>query len=117
MKPKEPLKIATNGDNKKIYFGENGKKSEQAATKPEISENKEKVKPEKKKWKKDFRKESEGLGTKWYQVYDEYNTNEQIDIKDSDLRMFEEHCKKSFNDQLEEFKNSKVKIILTLIFY
>lgn len=113
MKPKEPLKITTTGSNKKIYFEENGKtsmKASQNVETPKSNENSEstQVKPQKKKFKKDYRKESEELGTRWYQVYEEYNTDEQIELKDNEMKSFEEHCKKCFNEEVEEFKKSKI---------
>lgn len=113
MKPKEPLVIATNSSNKKIYFEENGKTSEkvnQVEKTAKLSENNDSTpaKPHKKKFKKDYRKEGEELGTKWYQVHDEHNTDEMIEMKDTEVRSFEEHCKKCFNEEFEKIKKSKL---------
>lgn len=115
MKPKEPLKIATNSTNKKIYFEENGKTSEkinQSVKNVKSSDDNEttQVKPNKKKFKKNFRNQGDDLGIKWYQVHEEHNTNEQIDMKDTEVRALEDHCKKCFNEELENFKKSNIKL-------
>lgn len=114
MKPKQPLKITANGSNKKVYFADDGEIIEKVILSPQIvipSENKDEsqIKQQKKKFKKDYRKEGEELGTRWYQVYEEHNSNEMIEVKDSEMRSFEEHCKKCFNEELENFQKSKLK--------
>lgn len=109
MKPKEPLKIFTESKSKKIYFEENGKTIEKVNSVKEsnkIVENSPN-KPQQKKIKKDFRKEREEIGTRWYQLYDEYNNNELVDIKENEMRSFEEHCKKCFMEELDDFRKSK----------
>lgn len=110
MKPKELLKITSNSSNKKIYFEDNGKASEkveQIVKTPILSESSE-IKPQKKKFKKH---DGEDLGMKWYQAFEEHNTEEQTEIKDTEMRMFEEHCKKCFNDEIENFKKSKLNFL------
>lgn len=110
MKSKEPLKITTESKNKKIYFEENGKTLEKVNSINEsinITEKSPK-KPQKKKGRKDFREEVE-IGTRWYQIYDEYNSNELADIKDNEMRSFEEHCKKCFTEELDDFRKSKIQ--------
>lgn len=116
MKPKEPLKIATNSSNKKIYFEDNGKTSKkvnQSELIPKTSNEFDttQIKPNKKKFKKDFRKEGQELGIKWYEVHQEHNTDELIEMKDTEVRSFEEHCKKCFNEEIDTFKKSNLNII------
>lgn len=121
MKPKEPLKIGPSGSNKKVYFADDGKVTEKVTPSPQIVISKEKIveepqiKQHKKKFK-DSRKEGEELGTRWYQIYEEHNSNEMIEVKDSEMRSFEEHCKKCFNEELENFQKSKLQKIQKAIF-
>lgn len=117
MKTKEPLKITANSSSKKVYFGDDGKITEKVISTPlttKVIENNEEIEinQEKKKYKKNYRKEGEELGTRWYQVYDEYNSNEITDVKDSEMRSFEEHCKKCFNEELEHFQKSKEHVYI-----
>ena len=119
MKPKEPLKILPSGGNKKVYFADDGKVTEKVTPSPQIVISKEKTAEEpqikQKKFKKDSRKEGEELGTRWYQVYEEHNSNEMTEVKDSEMRSFEEHCKKCFNEEFENFQKSKLQEIQTVI--
>lgn len=102
MNKKEPLVISTEKTNKKIFFGEDG----EVVDKPiEIKENKQSN-----KIKKLTKFDSNGtdIETKWYQLYEEYNTNELMEIKESEFRTFEEHCKKCFTEEVEKLQKSKL---------
>lgn len=100
MNKKEPLKISTEKTNKKIFFGENGEVVDKPIVNNEEKQNKIK------KSKKHFSNGSD-IGTKWYQLYDEYNTKEPMEIKESEFKTFEEHCKKCFTEEVEKLQKSK----------
>ncbi|XP_070497561.1 nucleolar complex protein 1 [Chironomus tepperi] len=95
IKNKEPLKITTEKTNKKIFFGENG----------EIVDKPIETKDEKQeKIKKSKKYDGHDIGKKWYQLYDEYNTKELMEIKESEFKTFEEHCKKCFTEEVEKLQ-------------
>lgn len=98
MKPKEPLKIGEISSNKKIIFDDSGKVSEKANSTP-VKEIKHK--------KKSFENNVE-LGS-WYKSFEEHNSNERIDIKDTDMKSFQIHCKECFEEMAETFKKSYSK--------
>ena len=104
MNKKEPIKISTNPGNKKIIFGEDG----EVVDKP-VQEKKESDKNNKNS-KKNNNKLKNGtendLGKKWHQQYDEHNSKELAEIKESEFRTFEEHCKKCFDEEVEKLVKS-----------
>jgi hypothetical protein len=105
MNKKEPLKITTEKTNKKIFFGENGEVVDKPVINSDESQNNKIKKSKKYNARNDTGKDIE---TKWYQIYDEYNTKELMEIKESEFKTFEEHCKKCFTETVEKLEKSKL---------
>lgn len=120
MNPKAVVKVDENGSNKKVYFGDDGSVVEKPAVKPKAKKVQEEeaegetfegtggefVKKPKKNFKKQYQS-GENLETKWYQVYEEHNTNEFKDIKDSELTILQQLCRSSFNSEILKLSKSK----------
>lgn len=123
MKPKTPVVIDTGTSNKKVYFGDGGevvdkpivKKKVDKTPKADVAAVEEETSGEiTQKPKKGFKKypqNGEDLETKWYQVYEEYNTNEFKDIKDSELSTLQQLCRSCFNDEIQKLSKSKLKLM------
>lgn len=116
MKPKQTVKIDEAGNNKKVYFGDDG----QVVDKPVVKQKIVKV-PKvvaevgtsevlEKKPKKSFKKyqpNGEDLETRWYQFYEEHNTSEFKEIKDSELNTLQALCRNCFNEEIQKLSNSE----------
>lgn len=114
MKPKNPLIIADNSNNKKVYFGDNG----EVVDKPVIKKKPEKnggeeisVKTTKKIFKKP-QQHAQDLETKWYETFEEYNTNEFKDIKDADLETLKKLCKNAFTEEIQKMAKSEYELFI-----
>lgn len=92
------MAVEKNKSNKKIYFGDDGEIVDKPPSQP-LS--KSKKRPEK------HHQDGQNLETKWYQVYEEYNTNEFNDIKDSELKVLQQLCQSSFNDEVQKLIKSE----------
>lgn len=125
MKPKTPVVIDTSVSNKKVYFGDIGevvdkpvvKKKVEKHSKPEVAaveetfdETSGEVAQKPKKGLKKYQPNGQDLETKWYQVYEEHNTNEFKDIKDSELSTLQQLCRTSFNDEIQKLTKSELRI-------
>lgn len=118
MKPKvkQIVKIDDSVENKKVYFGTEGevvdkpvvKKKQVKAAEPEVKD--EDVTEIVQKPKKNFKKSQQNgqdLGTKWYQHFEEHNTNEFKDIKASELSTLQQLCRTCFNDEIVKLNKSE----------
>lgn len=103
MNKKELLKIAENPGNKKIFFGDDGEIIDKPLEKKEEKQN-NKIKKSKNHMKNGNDRD---IGSKWFEEYDEYNTKELSEIKESEFKTFEEHCKKCFDEEVEKSQKSK----------
>lgn len=104
MSQKEPLKISESTGNKKIFFGDDGEVVDKPQHKAENSKN------------KSFKKShTNGTDTeitdKWHQKYDEYNSNELTELKESELKTFIDHCKNCFEEQVPKLEKSKFSTV------
>lgn len=118
MKPKvkQTVKIDEVGNNKKVYFGEEGQEVDEPVVKPKALKIPKVVAPEEteevsyKKPKKSFNKHQQNgddLETKWYQFFEEHNTSEFKEIKDSELSTLQQLCRNCFNDEIQRLSKSK----------
>ena len=78
MNKKEPLKITTEKTNKKIFFGENGEVVDKPIENSEETQNNKIKKSKKYNARND---PGHDIETKWYEVYDEYNTKELMEVQ------------------------------------
>lgn len=110
MNRKGPIKIEAGMQNKKILFGEDGEVVTKPTEKKDNNKNDTSTQKSKNQNKANGFKHTNGFGTKkeddvgkrWYQLYEEYNTDELHEIKMSEFNTFEEFCKKCFNDEAEK---------------
>lgn len=116
MKPKVPLKIDDNVAAKKVYFGDNG----EVVDKPVVKKKAEKLKQvevtetetsevaenPKKGFAKRPQHNGQDLGTRWYQVHEEFNTSEFKDMKDSELATLQQLCRSCFNEEIQKLTKS-----------
>jgi hypothetical protein len=119
MNPKKVVKIDEKGSNKKVYFGDGGV----VVDKPVVKEKTDKKKEteteevfEQPKAKKGFKKHQQAandIEEKWYQTYEEYNTSEFKEIKDSELNTLQSLCRSSFNDEIQKLTKSELNLLLT----
>lgn len=119
MKPKvkQTVKIDEVGNNKKVYFGEEG---QEVVVKPKKLKTPKVVAPEEteevshvshKKPRKSFNQHQQNgddLETKWYQFFEEHNTSEFKEIKDSELSTLQQLCRNCFNDEIQRLSKSKL---------
>lgn len=120
MKPKikQIVKIDDAASNKRVIFGDDLQEIEAPVVKHKFVkpvETEEAVEETgeisgNKKQKKGFKKQydnADDVGTKWYQFYEEHNTNEFKDIKDSELNTLQQICRSCFNDETQKLTKSK----------
>lgn len=114
MKPKTAVKIDDSSSNKKVYFGDDGGVVDKPQVKPnngnheKLTESDEVSTPKLKKGFKKHQQNGESIEAKWYQVYEEHNTKEFKEIKDSELITLQQLCKSSFNDEIQKLSKSKL---------
>lgn len=122
MKPKvkQTVKIDEVGNNKKVYFGEEGQEVDEPVVKPKKLKTPKVVAPEEteevphvshKKPRKSFNQHQQNgddLETKWYQFFEEHNTSEFKEIKDSELSTLQQLCRNCFNDEIQRLSKSKL---------
>lgn len=121
IKPKIVVKIDDTSNNKKVYYGDEGQVVDEPVVKPkpvkklnnvaveEQPSTEENVQKLKKGFKKKYQQNGNDLETKWYQVYQEHNTSEFKDIKDSELKALQSLCKNAFNEEVQKLMKSKLK--------
>jgi hypothetical protein len=117
MSLKVPLVIDTSAKNKKLFFGDDGEVVDKPAGKKEskkndspqknTNQNKSNGKFSHKQNGFGPKKEEGDLEQKWHQLYAEHNTDEIIDIKNSEFSTFEDFCKKCFNEEVQKLTKSK----------
>lgn len=108
-KQKTVLKIDDSSSNKKVYFGDEGQIVDEPVDKPKqpkIVVAEEKVN-DGEKFKKHHHQNGKDLERKWYQTYEEHNTSEFKDIKDSELRALQSVCKNAFFEEIQALQKSK----------
>jgi hypothetical protein len=115
-KPREPLVIPAKPDNKKkLYFTDEGGVEEKSSKQLVIENgNSTEVAEKKHKSKKNFQKNQKfdsDVESKWYHKFEEHNVEEFIDIKESELKAFQELCKRCYNDEVTKLRKSKILIL------
>lgn len=115
MKPKQAVKIDEAGNNKKVYFGDDGQVVDKPVVKQKIAkvpkvvvenETSEVLEKPKKSFKK-YQQNGEDLETRWYQFYEEHNTSEFKEIKDSELKTLQTFCRNCFNEEIQNLSKSE----------
>ena len=114
MKPKAAVIIDNNSANKKVYFGDDGGIVDKLrGGENPVKLDKSEIENVSKTKKQAFNKKQqnwEDVEKKWYQVYEEHNTSEFKEIKDSDLTALQQLCKSSFNDVIQKLSRSMIII-------
>lgn len=120
MNKKEPLVINTNAQNKKIFFNEDGDVVDKPVTKKEKKKNEPQTENNEvnaedsnvkfnKKNKNGYKQPSDNdVESRWHQLFEEYNTDEFIEIKTTEFNTFEEFCKKCFTEEVQRLGKSKL---------
>lgn len=108
-KQKTVLKIDDSSSNKKVYFGDEGQVVDEPVDRPKqtkIVVAEEKVN-DGEGFKKRHQQNGKDLERKWYQTYEQHNTSEFKDIKDSELRALQSICKNAFLEEIQALQKSE----------
>jgi ribosomal protein S3AE len=102
-----PMKIDLNPKGKKLVFNDDGETIEKPV---EISLDSTNGDKKSSKHKNKFKKNdmnSDDVESKWYQLYDEYNSNELLEMKDAEFNTFRDFCRNCFEEEIQRLAKSK----------